>query len=297
MYSIHKVKRTHDQWLQEKGRILFTWNIVNPNGPTFSCVGLRQTGDGSQVEVFYRWMHFMGGEGYVLGFVDASANEIEFADCVRNILQHAFKHECGVVLSRFPLVSCVPSFVTLPGAVLNDSDVFDLISSSPEFVSADWGAQRYYLEKYGSRFFDRAAEETRNALEVVRANDGIRGQASNDFVKMTEIHRGNLEGFRDWKPNQYSPRAIAAGDAQAWWAYVSGEQFCANCCMQLANAWAGSIYQYKFADRSKFIAETFEDVRDFTRTFNHAMWPDSWDSEALLKGMGLPSMPIQNLTK
>ena len=34
MYSMFRVQRTEEQWLQQPGRILFSWAIMNPNGPT-----------------------------------------------------------------------------------------------------------------------------------------------------------------------------------------------------------------------------------------------------------------------
>jgi hypothetical protein len=54
MYSIFRVHRTEGQWLQQHGRIVFSWAIVNPNGPTLSCIGLRYGASSDQVEVFCR---------------------------------------------------------------------------------------------------------------------------------------------------------------------------------------------------------------------------------------------------
>ena len=77
MYSIYKVSRTPQEWQKENGLVLFTWSIINPNGPTLSCVGIRNSGSPGQIEVFYRWLHFLGGESFVLGYLTEQSENIK----------------------------------------------------------------------------------------------------------------------------------------------------------------------------------------------------------------------------
>ena len=57
-------------WLQNEGRVLMTWNIFNPNGPTLNCIGSITTEDENIETIFYRWLHFLKGESYILGYID-----------------------------------------------------------------------------------------------------------------------------------------------------------------------------------------------------------------------------------
>jgi len=283
MYAIYKIHRTDEQWFQERGKILFTWNILNPNGPTISCAGIRDTGVEGQVEVFYRWMHFLGGESYVLGYADLNDNEEAFVESLRQIFKYAFTVVNDSALNGFPMVSCVPSFVTAAESPLSASDLFEFISSAPEFLGDDWGAQRYYLKKFGSQFFDRAAEETRNAVEMAREAEG----GDNDFLKFTEFRRGKLPFYKNWQPHQFQSRPIMDGDAEAWWKTINTEEFTSDCLFQLAYAWVGAIYQYQNGNLDKPVAEPFERVRDFLATFNHGLWPADLSSGQIREVMGI----------
>jgi hypothetical protein len=287
MYSIFKVRRTESQWQQETGLVLFTWSIINPNGPTLSCVGIRNCGCPGQVEVFYRWLHFHGGESFVLGYVSEDSND--FAAEILEVLDYAFRQDPGRAMQRFPLVSCVPSFVTLPASdvaqkLTNATDIEGLISGSRGFREADWGREMYYLKKYGSRFFDRAAEETRAALESAAQDPDLTADGR-QYLEMTRIARGHLPGFNDWRPNQYKPRALADGDVRWWWSVVTSEDFTTSCLTQLAKAWVGATYQVRQAAVDP--AEPFELVKDFLEVHHCYLWPEEWDSAYLREKMGL----------
>ena len=107
MYSIFPLYRSAEDWMHCSGSILLSWSIFYPNGPTINCLGFRETGAREELEVFFRWLHFLGGEDYCLGYVNP--NESEFGEDFGEILWHAFASEAGESLRRFALVSCVPS--------------------------------------------------------------------------------------------------------------------------------------------------------------------------------------------
>ena len=287
MYSLFKVRRSAEHWLQERGVVLFTWSIINPNGPTLSCVGIRDCGCPGQIEVFYRWLHFHGGETFVLGYVSEDSDDI--AAEVLEVLRYAFSQETGRAMQRFPLVTCVPSFVTLTDgegahSLIKATDVRDLISGSRAFRETDWGRQMYYLKKYGSRFFDRGAEETRAALETA-AQDPDLPEDGRRFLEMTRLARAHLPGFNDWTPNRYDSRALADGDVSEWWSLVTSEGFTTSCLIQLAEAWVGAIYQVRQTVMEP--AEPFELVKDFLEVHQCYLWPEDWNSALLREQMGL----------
>ena len=287
MYSIFKVRRTEDEWRRERGRVLFTWSIINPNGPTLSCIGIRNCGCAGQVEVFYRWLHFYGGESFVLGYL--SENSEDFSEELLGVLRYAFKQETGRALQRFPLATCVPSFVTLPDGhdlqkIISDTGVRDLIAGSRAFKDADWGRELYYLRKYGSEFFNRAAEETRAALEQ-GAQDSTLTEGGSQFLEMTRLLRGHLPAFNDWSPNPYESRAMSETDLSEWWMAVTQQEFRANCLTQLAYAWVGAIYQVRQTLQEP--VESFDVVKGFLEFNQCYLWPEEWNSASLRERMGI----------
>ena len=287
MYSIFKLRRTESQWQQETGLILFTWGILNPNGPTLSCVGVRESGCPGELEVFYRWLHFLGGESFVLGYVSGDSEDL--AADIKEVLSFSFRQEAGRAMRRFPMVTCVPNFVTLPATeaaqrLMNDTDVRDLISGCRVFRETDWGRQTYYLTKYGSRFFDRAAEETREAVEQ-GASDPNLTEDSRQFFEVTRLARSHLPGFNDWTANRYQPRAMADGDVDGWWSTVIDEEFTLSCLVQLAQAWVGAAHLVRQTIPEP--VEPFELVKEFVEFHRNALWPEAWDSASLRQNMGL----------
>jgi hypothetical protein len=284
---MRNINRSPEQWYERSGIVLFTWSIINPNGPTISCVGLRSTDKEAEVELFYRWMHFLGGETFVIGVIDGSESAENFDIKLREMLSKAFSEEVGLVLEKFPLVSAVPSFVTIPNPPLGEADVFELILSSAEFKNADWGAQIYYLEKFNSRYFERAAEETRNAIENFKKTSQFDTEDAKMYADFVEIKHNNLSGFKNWTPDQFSSRQMEENDAKKWWATVYREEFIHDCLSQIGYAWVGAIFQHRSGDKSKQIAESFEDVKNFMSFMKHDMWPSSWTTDLLLQDMNL----------
>ena len=285
MYSVFGVRRTEEHWRQEKGLVLFTWNVLNPNGPTINCVGIRDSGRDGEAEVFYRWMHFLGGESYVLGFVETS--DAHYWETLIEVLRYAFGNPGLPALKRFPLITCVPSFVTIQDTPIRPY-VCELISSAQAFQVADWGRDMYYLKKYGSDFFGRAAEETREALENIKQDPDLVPE-SREFLKMTEVRRSRLPDFAGWKPNQYESKPIDKLDVDTWWQTITNDKFERSCVFQLAQAWVGAIHQFQFPGNDRVISEPFESARDFLSQFNHPLWGEDWSSEKLRESMGLTS--------
>ena len=292
MYSMFRVQRTEEQWLQQPGRILFSWAIMNPNGPTLSCIGLRQGASPDQAEVFYRWLHFLGGETYVLGYLDNSEEGI--ARGLLDVLRYAFRQLPGAVLRRFPLVSCIPSFVTgltppVAGALTAD-DLRSLFAGTPVLSEGDWGRENYYVAKFGDRFFDRAAEETRAAIDAVEGSE--LADHNREFVELTHQARGHLPAFKDWRPNQFTSRGVAPGDIETWWDTVTQGDFAAAGLARLAQMWAGASAMVS----NLKTRETFEIVRDFFIHHQYDLWPSEWSTASLRKSLGLSTEDLSSRT-
>lgn len=283
MFSIFKLHRTEADWLKEEGKILFAWVILNPNGPTFSCVGIRYCGSPGQIEVFYRWLHFTGGESFVLGYVDEGPL---LASDLLEVVRYAFSQRAGSSLTRFPLLTCVPSFVILnddeSSALIQPADVLGCFLLSDHFSNADWGREFYYLQKYGSEFFDRAAEETRETVE--RLSIEREENTLSEFLDWTKAKRANLSAFNNWKPDQYLSRPMADKDPVQWWSAITDKQYQLHGLAQLAHAWVGAIFQTRETIKPE---ESFELLRQFIEHHKMTLWSEEWTTESISVRMGL----------
>lgn len=282
VYSVFKLRRSEAEWLEDRGEVLVTWHIFNPNGPTVNCVGLRETGADAEKEVFWRWMHFTGGEDYCLGYVNAA--EDEWGRDLLEVLGHAFGLEAGGPLRRFPLVTCVPYAVSHSVSTDWAELLRRLFAESTAVKCADWGRERYRLAKYGSRSFDRAGEEYREAYEDLRSmpNPSV---ADSEALEMMRLMHAHQPTFANWTPDQYVSRALEHGDVEAWWDTVTSEQYLVPVLAQMAQAWVGASHQTP--GTMEMTRTRFEDVRGFLAHYQHPLWPEEWSTATIAKSMGI----------
>lgn len=255
MHTVVPLQRSPAEWLQRPGRIWLSWSIFNPNGPTVSCLGLRESGAAEGVEVFYRWLHMLGGEDYRLGHVDLEAADAQAQ--LRSILAHAFSRRAGQGFRRFPMVTCIPSLVVANVAEDWLPELRQNLEHSAAIREADWGRERYLLAKYGNRLFDRAGEELREAYERMRAeqaaDEGM--EAGLDLMYQTYAQ---IPSFADWAAGAYAGRGVQAGDFEAWWDAITAVSFWPPAAAQLAHAWDNAIKQTTLAHHT-----SMAEVRDF----------------------------------
>lgn len=280
MYSVFQLQRSGQQWLEDSGAVLLTWLLVNPNGPTLNCIGLRDTQARGWHEVFFRWMHFLGGEDYALGYVDTGSSS--WQQDLEQILAHAVSLEVGQELRRFPVVTCIPSALrsTVTANEGWDLKFRRLFSQARAFRLSDWGQERYLLNRYGARFFERAGWETRHAYEEMMAQcpDDSRREAL-DWLARTW---GRRDGWNDWMPGSFQPRHLADGDVELWWAMASDPDYSAAAAAQFAQMWVGAPTLCTLAT-----VTSFDEVRDFLAQYQHPLWPQDLTTAAIRDSLGL----------
>jgi hypothetical protein len=255
MHTVVPLQRSPSRWLRKPGRIWLSWSIFNPNGPTVSCLGLRDTAQPGRAEVFYRWMHLLGGEDYAIGQLDTGADDAR--EQLVAILERAFALQPGQGVQRFPLVTCIPSIV-----VANVADEWlpvlrACLERSAAVQDADWGRERYLLAKYGNRLFDRAGEELREAYERMRAEQSPDEPPRTDLDLMYMLY-AQVPTFAQWEPGRYASRGMQAGDFDAWWDAITAVSFWPPATAQLAHAWDNAIKQTTVGYRTPMA-----EVRDF----------------------------------
>jgi hypothetical protein len=253
---------------------------LNANGPTINCIGIRETGARGELEVFFRWFHFLGGEDYCLGY--ANPREDEFRDDFNEIIRHAFVLEAGYGLRRFALVTGVPHVVVPWAEETWIPGLRDALVSSRAIQQADWGREQYLLAKYGSQLFPRAGEETREGYEHAKADGTNLNEAGQEMLDLLYRRHEHIPSFRDWQPGQYQSRGLVDGDIDTWWATVTNETFWPAAAVQVAQAWVGAIAQSNLE-----VKTPLEEVRDFFTEFSFPWWTDNMRTDDLRQSMGL----------
>ena len=220
MYSIFPVRRTEEQWLSDVGSVFLSWNIFNPNGPTINCMGVRQCGHDGQEEVFYRWMHFTGGEDYCLGYVGDPSLErgAELAEIIAN----AFSRDIPRAGRFSTLTTCIPYAVTCSLSEDWQPFIRDLIATAR--ARDNWGRELYRLQKFGANLFDRAGEEYREIYESYKSSDDPE-VATSGYLEILSAMHSHRPTWQTWRQNAYVSRAKQDGDAEEWWNLVTSREY------------------------------------------------------------------------
>lgn len=277
MYSVFPVQRSESEWLEDSGIVFLSWAVFNPNGPTFYCVGLRDTRAHGEQEIFFRWMHFLGGEDYCLGYVNQA--EPDWTAQVHEALSFAFTSDVGAGFRRFPVVNAIPSFVrSMMSEDWNDL-LRSLFAGTKVFQSADWGRESYLLTKFGSDLFSRAGEEIRGVYEEMRQNEA--DEHIQDGLESLRLRHGRQHGWQQWSPNAFQSRGIQDGDVDSWWRVVSAGDYIVRASLAFAQAWVGAPHEATLE-----VKTTFDEVAEFLRRYGHPIWPPDINADWLEQSMG-----------
>jgi hypothetical protein len=233
------------------------------------CIGVRDTGANGEQEVFYRWMHFLGGGDFCLGYFNS--REEESNQDLAEVVWAGFVASLADFGENNPLVNCIPSFVTLGVTEEWVDFVRDRFFSAQAIQEANWGYEQYYLGKYGDRLFERAGEETREAYEGMLVAPDCQDEEAKQSLEMLYARHQHIPSFMAWEPNQCQSRGLEEQDFPAWWDTVTNPEFLGSCLYQWATAWAGATAQSGLEQKTRF-----EDVRDFLAHYQHPLWPSDF---------------------
>ena len=280
MYAIFRIKRTEEEWLSDSGSVFLTWNIFNPNGPTINCMGVRQCGHDGQQEVFWRWMHFTGGEDYCLGYIGDPSSD--YGVELEKIITNAFVR--GIPrAARFPsLTTCIPYFVTCSMGDPWHPVIRDLIANAR--AEDDWGRDLYRIRKFGPNLFDRAGEEYREIYESCTKSDDPE-VANSEYLKILSLMHRHRPTWQAWQPDAYASRSKRDGDAEEWWNLVTAPEYTTVASGQFAQAWVGASWMAP--ERREMTITTFDTASRFLQRYGHPLWPEEWTEDVIAKAMGL----------
>lgn len=279
MYSMFEVRRSVEEWRSLDARVWLTWAVFDPHGPTLHALGaVHRDPDEHGVgipggrEIFLRRMHFLGGQSYVLGYQDR--DEPDESGDTRRLLARAFAARSLGFRPGSPLVDSVPSWVCtgdLPGEPA--LQYRDLVATSPGIREADWGRERYLLDTHGADLFERAREESRMAIELLKALPPGQARDFNPFPEVLRLRYAPDRASGGWRPSGFEPRPLGPDDVAYWWSSVTHQEFLVPALRAFARAWTTAP---ALSDHALPVRETFGDVREFLAGAGHPLWPAEW---------------------
>lgn len=272
-----RIERSNADWARSGGRILGTWSIFNPNGPTLNCVG--QSGGRSDSRIWYRWMHFLGGDGWDLG---PAGTRQDFA--ARLPTDKTAQDPAGYDLAP---VTCIPSFVTYA-----DDDAAgqlrQLLIGANIVRQIDWGREIHYLRRYGHDLFGRAGAEMREWVERTREDPSIPEKSRADFIRACEIRYGHVPSFADWSGIPYETQPFDDPHFDEWWDTVTQPTFTANACVQFAQAWVGAASLVPgITTKPGREPTTFEELREFLAACAHPLMSAKQSTASIGRTLGI----------
>lgn len=223
------------------GSVLASWYLFNPNGPTAYAFGYLEEGD--NMRFFCRWMHFSGGEIYILDDVSTrEAVSANFAELTMNALI-GVTNQMAISggKSPGPGIGILPSFVKTNGNAEIDKCLKYLVSCGGAVYSTDWGRELYYLKKYGSDLFGRVGEETRETYEQLLKESEVDPTIDKELLKLTLYRHAHISSFQNWQPGAYRSKHFSEAAFDEWWSVISSPAFVCEALGAFAHAWVGSI--------------------------------------------------------
>ena len=228
-----------NDWANADYKILMTWCIFNPNGPTVSVCGYINNQYEGVSYLFYRWLHFLNQDKqtqYLIGRTESTDSEIDLTQ----ILKHNFGKEKLDTEDNGMVASGIPN---LHWSATGHAEILaGLLQIAPEIQKADWGRELYLLSKYGNNLFDRAGEESRRSLERLRSEDPE--IAETEGFKFTEARLEGIDSAELENLEEVTFEPFSKESFNKWRQITTSEKYSEIALFHLFNAWVGAISMY-----------------------------------------------------
>ncbi|HQR19360.1 MAG TPA: hypothetical protein PLE54_03965 [Burkholderiaceae bacterium] len=271
-------------WLTKQGRVLLAWAVFNPNGPLLLTTGFVD--NGAQRHAFLRSQSPRRITAFSLGTV--APDDPAQAEQISKIVNDALTATSGSTPDAFAPFACIPYLVSLPAGAAARAAALGWLQSGVAARDFDWGREFHYLDKYGDDLFARAAEETREALELWRASQPD-SEATRQVIDMTHARFGHLRPFADWRPAAWEWRSFDEPGFVRWLAMLSNDRFYSRGFYAFAQAWIGSSRQAATASAAPLLV-SFDDLLAYLRHFQHPIWPMEWSEATITSQMKVPGV-------
>jgi hypothetical protein len=227
-------------------------------------------------------MHFTASETYVLeelspsgeASADFVAQSVDALIALRDRLE-----EKGIDVA--PGSQPLPTFVKLNGNAVIDRCLRHLMANGPGAQAKDWGAELYYIKKYGTDLLGRAGEQVREEYDKMEYESLTNPQIDPDFLRYTWLRHEQIDTFRDRSPGAYLSQPFSEAAFDEWWSTISSADFVGRALAEFAQAWVGSM---KFIQDGEFFETLEKEARlldyphlaQFFYDFHHSILPPDW---------------------
>lgn len=277
------VQRFDGNLSHSTGQILASWFIANPNGPTAFAIGFTEIENTRQL--FYRWMHFTGGNTWLLNTLSDEMDmwEGDFAQTLINSFLTAnnfFVAHGGEKV----FLNSIPNIVLTNDNPAVSKAFYELLNIA--LVQCDWGKEIYYVEKYRNNFFARYEEQFRDIYEKNK-NDP---NSSKEFLEYFWAQHSHRKGFQDWQPDRYKSSFLTDTMFNRWVELTTGSDFYPRAIYNFCQMWVGSFENAKHSGLLEKLgakAETLDDMLNFFEEYNLPLMPKKINSDYIRKEMGL----------
>lgn len=253
-----QIAESDEEWFDGEGVIYLSWGILNPNGPTLYCLGLRRIN--GKWRVFFRWLHMLGGCTYY------AAKSDEDEPNYNDIFEGAVSIENYLSERGLPTpFEVIPSFVISNGGDATIKEIAKRLMSTDAASSQDWGREIAYLEAFGHDYFSRAGSEIRLFYETEKTKPIKEGEDRDD-LKFLEARYGHIPAFKDAIFPQFESSEMTETLFNQWWETIDTVEHRGSAIPQLAEMWRGAITILP-AEMAE-TAVTFEQVIDFLSAYH-----------------------------
>lgn len=206
-----------DDFLDRDGRILLSWSIFNPYGPTWSCLGLIPTEDPAVQYLFYRMLNPFAQESGIVGV--AKGDDCRSGTALGEMVAMLFSRESVDVIGGGTIEVIGGGAPDLVQVLWDEPQFYQLarraICSAPRLRELDLTRDVRELQEFRGRPWDRASAQMHAAAARIDKD----GQAS-------------LPEREGWTKD---------ATIDQWWEAVTNPEHWAAMLYNFPAAWHGAI--------------------------------------------------------
>jgi hypothetical protein len=266
------------------GTMLASWIWFSPLGPTAYSIGYAETPETMRCP-FYGWMNYSRSRIYLAD--QELQKQIIAGDFSYVFLNFAIELGHSFVKNGLeqPIFAGIPHIILTNGNPDVAAAMRHAMTRAPGVRDADWGREEYLLNTYSSNLFTRVGEELREEYEALRLQP--QDAESKAFLETMWARYKGLDEFREWRPGRYRSKPFSEALFSHWWEAVTDDRFVKHATLQVAQAWAGSVYQREHSAGLPPDHISYSDFARFYDSFHMPLLPPEFDEKDLLYSLGL----------
>ncbi|MCR9150741.1 MAG: sel1 repeat family protein [Rhodobacteraceae bacterium] len=219
-------------WQDETCQLYMIWGILNPNGPTLYTLGSVKPDSSSRI--FFRWMHFLGGETV---FSPTQLKPVMYQDIFDETLRIQEHLRSG---GKQGLFDVIPDFFVIDGRDETLSRMAQDLLQHLSPADLNWGRYIAYVRQFGTDYFGRAGAEIREFYEDQLLAARRKGLDEPKELGAVRARYGGIPQFTEAELPSWTYSKQTADILQEWWSFVSAEEHQVSALATLRAMWNGA---------------------------------------------------------